>query len=330
MENYSLPYVAPRWARNTHIQSLLATTKLRRRFVEKRAHPMLQASNEVILDCGHGVRLQGFYSAQDNAQAPLVVLLHGWEGSANSMYLLSSAQSLFAAGYSVFRLNVRDHGDSHHLNEDLFHSCRLDEVIGALKSIQNMYRPEKLFMAGYSLGGNFCLRVAAEAHKHDLKLAKVIAICPPIDPFDTMLQLEQGIAAYNWYFLIKWRRSLLKKAGLYPHKYNPDEFMKIKNLGKLTEVLLGEFGEFENVKHYFDSYALKGDRLANLTVPSVMLLAKDDPIIRHHGSDDMTASPALKILKSDHGGHCGFLKNTSLNSWADDFILQEFNSLAFS
>ena len=148
-------YQPPFWARNTHVQSILATFKLRRVFVEKRAKPLLDVSEEVILDCGDDVRLQGFYSQNSNADAPLVVLMHGWEGSANSMYLLSSAQSLFANGFSVFRLNLRDHGESHHLNEELFHSCRLDEVVGAVKEIHSKYQPKKLFMGGYSLGGNF-------------------------------------------------------------------------------------------------------------------------------------------------------------------------------
>jgi len=134
-------YQAPFWARNAHVQSLLATFKLRRAFVEKRAKPLLDVAEEVILDCGENVRLQGFYSQNANKEAPLVVLLHGWEGSANSMYLLSSAQSLFAQGFSVFRLNLRDHGESHHLNEELFHSCRLNEVLGAVRKIQSLYLP---------------------------------------------------------------------------------------------------------------------------------------------------------------------------------------------
>ncbi|NNC97873.1 MAG: alpha/beta fold hydrolase [Gammaproteobacteria bacterium] len=317
-------YKAPVWGRNKHIQSLLATAKFRRPLVEKRAQPLLQSSEEVILECGDGVRLLGYYSPQEHTAAPLVILLHGWEGSADSMYLLSSAQKLFAAGFSVFRLNLRDHGDSHHLNEDLFHSCRLDEVIGAVKYIQQRYPAEQTFMAGYSLGGNFSLRVAANAHLHGISLNKVVAICPPIDPHDTMVQLEQGFTLYNWYFLVKWHRSLKKKAQLFPHKYNGDDLIRIKDLAKLTEVLLAEFGEFESVRHYFDAYALKGEMLSDLQTPAVMLLAKDDPIIRHQGSDLVQASQHLTIVKTEHGGHCGFLKNAKLHSWADDFLLQEF------
>ena len=57
----------------------------------------------------------------------LAVLLHGWEGSAASLYILSLAQRLFDHGYEVLRLNLRDHGDTYHLNRELFHSCRLPE-----------------------------------------------------------------------------------------------------------------------------------------------------------------------------------------------------------
>ena len=63
------------------------------------------------------------------------MLLHGWEGSSDSLYLLSLAQPLFEAGYDVARLNLRDHGDSHHLNEEIFHSCRIAEVVGAVRGL---------------------------------------------------------------------------------------------------------------------------------------------------------------------------------------------------
>ena len=72
-----------------------------------------------------GVRLLGYHTESAGPKSRgLVVMLHGWEGSADSTYILSVAPKLIAAGYSVFRLNFRDHGDSHHLNRELFHSCR--------------------------------------------------------------------------------------------------------------------------------------------------------------------------------------------------------------
>ena len=92
-----------------------------------------------------------------------VVLLHGWEGSAESLYVLSLAQQLYRRGFEVVRLNLRDHGETHHLNRELFHSCRLPEVVGAVRSAAAALPRPALQLVGFSLGGNFMLRVAAQA-----------------------------------------------------------------------------------------------------------------------------------------------------------------------
>jgi len=315
-------YQPPRWARNTNLQSILATFKLRRHFVEKRAAAVLAVSDEVILDCGEGVRLQGFYSPNKSngnvEDVPLVILIHGWEGSHKSMYLLSSAQSLFAQGYSVFRLNLRDHGDSHHLNEELFHSCRLDEVVRAVKVIQDTYPHKRLCIAGFSLGGNFALRVASKAHEYGIELDKAAAVCPPIDPNDTLLKLRDGSWLYKAYFMYKWRRSLKKKAAAFPDIYDVNEYAHLKDLGEMTEALLSRFGDFASAEEYFDGYALKGDCLKDLRVPSFFLLAKDDPMIDHQGAELIANNDQITIVKTQYGGHCGFLKNRQLHSWADE------------
>ena len=108
-----------------------------------------QASRERIVDCGDGVRLLALVATPGRRRAAarptrLAVLLHGWEGSANSLYLLSLGQQLFDAGYDVARLNLRDHGDSHHLNSELFHSCRIAEVVGAVRELQRQHPGKRL------------------------------------------------------------------------------------------------------------------------------------------------------------------------------------------
>ncbi len=55
------------------------------------------ASEEHILDCGHGVRLQAFFSRPAAAGLTPVgktaILLHGWEGNSNTLYILSSRRN---------------------------------------------------------------------------------------------------------------------------------------------------------------------------------------------------------------------------------------------
>ena len=149
-----------------------------------------------------------------------MVLLHGWEGSAESLYVLSLAQRLYAGGFEVVRLNLRDHGETHHLNRDLFHSCRLPEVIGAVHALQGHYPGHALQLVGFSLGGNFVLRVAAKAREADLNLARVVAVSPVLDPHVTMAALQRGMPGYEMYFVRKWLRSLRKKQAAWPDRYD--------------------------------------------------------------------------------------------------------------
>ena len=222
------------WLRGQHLQSILPSFPGRRPFVERRAAPMLAASREYLLDCGDGVRLQAFHSPASspnpNKRPTLVVLLHGWEGSAQSLYVLSLAQSLHEQGFDVVRLNLRDHGETHHLNRDLFHSCRLDEVVGAIKEIQSHFVKDRLVLAGFSLGGNFMLRVAAQAQQANLQIHRALGISPVLDPAVTLDALERGAMLYRWYFVRKWSRSLRRKQQACSHLAEPwpNHFMSEK------------------------------------------------------------------------------------------------------
>ncbi len=184
---------------NAHVQSLLASSGLRRAAARMRFPDLHSASSEAVLDCGNGVRLQGFHSVQSALPQArgLAVLLHGWEGSVQSSYLLVSAGRLLAAGFDVFRLHFRDHGDTHHLNEGLFHSCRIDEVVGAVRAVQQRYTPRRTVLAGFSLGGNFALRVALRAPAAGIPIAHAFAVCPPLDPAASLRQIETAPWMYE-------------------------------------------------------------------------------------------------------------------------------------
>jgi len=214
----------PAWLANRHLQSVLPSLPFRRAAVERRAAGLIAASRDLVLDCGEGVRLMGRLAeppAEDRSPVRrLAVLLHGWEGSSESLYLLSLATLLFARGYTVLRLNLRDHGGTHALNCELFHSCRLPEVVGAVARAQALYPDHRLLLAGFSLGGNFCLRVGAKAREAGIRIARIVAVCPVLDPATTLEALERGPAIYRRYFLFKWRRSLQLKQATWPDHYD--------------------------------------------------------------------------------------------------------------
>ncbi len=311
--------------KNPHAQSILASTKLRKLRSYPRSRAMLSASKTVVLDCGNGQQLLGEYAAHATRSKGLITLIHGWEGSSQSTYMLSTGGSLFAAGYDVFRLNLRDHGPSHHLNRELFNSARLDEVIGAIKAIHTTYPHQWQFLAGFSLGGNFALRIAAEAEKAELTIAQTVAICPVVDPAKTMIALEEGWWVYEKYFVRKWQKSLRKKINLYPELGYQNSLFKLKTLRDMNSYFIPNHTDYSDSKDYFQAYSIAGDRLATLNSPAHIIAAQDDPIILAEDFAHLAANKYLSIETTRYGGHCGFVKNYQLDSWLDERLVELIN-----
>ena len=300
---------------------------MRRSSVERRAGAMLAASRELILDCGDGVRLLAWAADPEPQRAlsprRLAVLLHGWEGSADSLYLLSVAQMLHERGFTIVRLNLRDHGGSHALNRELFHSCRIAEVVGAVGGLQALYPDASLSLAGFSLGGNFCLRIGARAPRAGIRVARIVAVCPVIDPATTLAALERGPAMYRQYFLFKWRRSLRAKQLAWPDDYDFGELLADPSLTAMTEHMVMKYAGFLDLASYLQGYAITGDALATLEAPAHLITAGDDPMILAHDLDRLARPPSLQLTVTPHGGHCGFIDAFSGPSWIDRMIVQE-------
>jgi len=316
--------------RNPHVQSVLASSAWRRWRFRERHRELERRSEERILDCGEGTKLQGFHARQTLRESPrgLVVLLHGWEGSANSSYLLSVGWRLLAEGYDVFRLNFRDHGETHHLNREIFHSCRIDEVVGAVQDLVRAFPDRPLFAAGFSLGGNFCLRLALRAPEAGIPLTHALAVCPAIRPHAVLDAIEAAPWFYESYFMRKWRGSLRRKAALYPDAYEFDQrFMKLPMRG-LTAELIGRYTEFGTLDAYLDGYSIHGDRLAKLEVPATLLTSNDDPLIPVADFHGLQLPPHVKLEIAPHGGHCGFIRDWSLRSFAEDYLIAKLDGIA--
>ncbi|HZP67020.1 MAG TPA: alpha/beta fold hydrolase [Rudaea sp.] len=311
-----------RWLRNPHVQSLLASSGVRRMLFRRRQTALERGRSEHILDCGNGVRLQGFHTPQRAYAEPraLAVLLHGWEGSVDSTYMLHTGARLLAEGCDVFRLNFRDHGDTHHLNRELFHSCRIDEVVGAVKDIAGRFTVRPLVIAGFSLGGNFALRVALRAAA-GIPLAWAFAVCPVISPRAGLASIESAPWFYERYFMHKWRGSLRRKQRLFPQMQLFSDLELRGRMRELTRSMVLRHTDFGSLENYLDGYSIAGETLAKLAIPATILTAADDPVIPVAEFRELALAPGTELKIVPHGGHCGFIVDLSLRSWAEDFLV---------
>jgi predicted alpha/beta-fold hydrolase len=319
----------PGWLKNRHVQSMLASMSVRRGPIARRTAPVVAAQRQMLLDCGDGVRLQCFRSTPEQCSGVPAVVLHGWEGSAESLYVLSLAQQLYERGFDVVRLNLRDHGATHHLNRELFHSCRLPEVIGAMRSLQKLFPGRLMYLVGFSLGGNFLLRVATDTvGDPSLCIGKVIAVSPVLDPGATLIALERGIPGYQLYFVRKWMRSLLKKQAAWPADYDFGHFGRFTNLRRMTGDLIRHFTEFPTLDDYLNGYSITGTRLAGLEVPASIITSLDDPIIPAHSIERLARPSSLHLTVTRYGGHCGFLERLVGPTWVERRIVAELEEAA--
>jgi len=316
------PRPAPFWLRNGHLQTFLASSALRARG----ANPMLEAAGDVILEAGNGIRLLGSHS-RHTGKVPkgLVVLLHGWEGSIGSTYMLCTGRTLYCRGYEVFRLNLRDHGRSHHLNRGIFYAVLLDEVFEAVTQVAAAAAGLNVFLAGFSLGGNFALRIARRCASHPIpNLRHVVAVSAALDPEVSTTRADSHPLIRS-YFLKKWRRSLAIKQRLFPDLYDFSDILRLQTLRAITDALLERYSHYPSTRAYFHAYTLTGDALQSIAIPTALLTAQDDPIIPVRDYLELRANELTRVLVEPHGGHNGFLDGPRLRSRYETWLADMFD-----
>jgi predicted alpha/beta-fold hydrolase len=306
--------------KNQHIQSFLASA----RFLAPFHHALLANSVDVIIETKQKTKLLACISRLPDAKG-IFIIIHGWEGSSASAYVLAASSFFYKLGFTVCRLNLRDHGESHHLNEGLFHGALLDETFDAvnyLASISENILP--VYLLGFSLGANFSLRIAIEHSRNPIRnLKKVFAVSPPMDPYKTTLAIDNGPSFYRKYFLKKWKRSLRKKQGLFPHLYRFEKILKAKTCMELTADILAYYPEFPSYRDYFNLYTLRKKSFDGLNVPVKIFIAADDPVIPLDDFADICETDYLTISRQFYGGHCGFINLFPYQRWHQERIADE-------
>lgn len=297
----------------------------------------LPGEQVVVLDGGEDetgydvvVRLVGYYNrrtTQDVCKG-LVISLHGWEGCSHSTHNLTLGTRLLAAGYDFFRLNLRDHGPSYHvdahaLNQGLFLGTLLAEVHHAVQRVASWVDGTPVYLVGPSMGGNFVLRMAMRHATHPIaNLARVIAVSPAINPQRTTDRIDAQFA-FRHYFRRRWLGSLLAKARLFPQLYDFDPLVNMSRLRAMTEWLAPRFSPYADADDYFSHYAVLGDALVGVTVPTTILTAADDPVIAVEDIEALTPTPLLERKVERFGGHVGFVNVWPLHHLLPEMVLRE-------
>jgi predicted alpha/beta-fold hydrolase len=141
-------------------------------------------------------------------------------------------------------------------------------------------------------------------------LRKVIAINPAVDPARSTDNVDRNLF-FRRFFRRRWLNALLRKQAHYPQLYDFNELRADRSIRVMTERIIQRYGSrlgsFQSADEYFASYAVPPATLTQLTVPTEIITALDDPIIDAAAFKDLPTHPKLTFQPHPTGGHVGYV-----------------------
>ncbi len=272
-------------------------------------------------------QLLGFCHWQPHRTAcPTVVLVHGLEGCSESHYMRGIAAKAYCAGFNVIRLNQRTCGGTEHLTPTLYNSGLSQDYRAVVHELASVDSLDRIWLVGYSMGGNLVLKAAGEAGASEASLAGTIAVCPNIDPPKCVEALEQPRNwVYHRHFLVSLKARLRRKAALFPGKWDLTALDGIAWMRDFDDRYTAPDGGYASGADYYERAG--ACRVLNaIAVPTLIITAQDDPFIPY----SMFTIPLIQrhskilVIAPHYGGHCGFIHwphNGEDSYWAENRIV---------
>ena len=282
-------------------------------------------------------QLLGFCHWQPRRTAcQTVVLVHGLEGCSESHYMRGIAAKAYRAGFNVVRLNQRTCGGTEHLTPTLYNSGLSQDYRAVVHELARVDGLNRIWLVGYSLGGNLVLKAAGEAGSSEAALAGAIAVCPTIDPAQCAKALEEPRNwIYHQHFLMQLKRRMRRKAVLFPGKWDLAGLDRIRILSEFDDRYTAPDGGYASGADYYDrSGACRV--LDSINVPTLIITAQDDPFIPYSmfTAPQIQCHPMIRVVAPRHGGHCGFFQWTDNGEdpyWAEnrivDFLQEQYGHI---
>lgn len=300
----------------------LVASRLPRKF------PHLTPPVERLFEVEPGSQILGLCHWQPEPRRhPTLVLVHGLEGSTESLYMLGTANKALARGYNVIRLNQRNCGGTERLTPTLYNSGLSSDFSAVVLELATRDLLPEIFISGWSMGGNLVLKMAGEfGENFPPALRGVIGVCPSFDmEVSAPVCDAKENAFYRWHFVRNLKKRYRIKAGLFPERYKLDGLDRIRSIGDFDNLITApNFGYRDANDYYHHASAIRV--VAQIRVPTLVLIAQDDPLIPFVSfqKPELTGNPHITVVATAAGGHCGFVSRHDGDErfWAEARIMK--------
>ncbi len=248
-----------------------------------------------------------------DSEAPVVLILHGLEGSTRRPYVRVTMDALTRAGMRAIGMNFRSCSGVPNRRARFYHSGDTEDLSHVLDVLRNRHPGRPLGALGFSLGGNVLLRHLGELGSAGLdRLSAAVAISVPYDLNEGSRMLESGWMGriYTRYFLRSLQEKARLKGGLLRGVVDLERILTARTLREFDDAATAPLHGFPNADVYYRMASSK-PVLGAIRVPTLMIHAIDDPFLPRDAVPHAEAaeSPWLRASFQPRGGHVGFVED---------------------
>ncbi len=293
-------FVPAKYIANPHLQSMWPTFIMRR-------HPTLQTQRERFeLSDGDFIDLEWYGKQTD----PIIILLHGVTGNINSPYIKYLMPSLAQCGWRSVMMYYRGYSGEHNRLDIITHAGKTDDLAVLIKTFKQRYPNTPIAAIGFSQGANMLLKYLGEK-QHNTLLNCAVAVSPPFQLRSIANRIRHGISRfYQWYLLRDIRKFYKQKFQYRPAPFAIEAIDSYRSFWQFDDKVTAPLNGFKSAVDYYRQ-ASCGQYLPSITIPTLILHAKDDPLMLPGIIPENNQLSKNTILElSTHGGHLGFVDGT--------------------
>ncbi len=242
-------------------------------------------------------------------EQPLLVLFHGLEGSSKSHYARALMFAAAQRGWQGVVVHFRGCSGEPNRLPRAYHSGDSAEIDWILRRLHALHPDAPLHAAGVSLGGNALLKwLGEQGAAAQSVVERAVAISAPVDLVAAGAALERGLnMIYTRNFLATLKPKSLAKLARHPGLFDGHRVRAARTLREFDDLFTAPLHGFRDVDDYWTRASSK-PWLAHITVPTLLLNARNDPFLPDAALPLIgEISAAVTAAFPDQGGHAGFL-----------------------
>lgn len=242
------------------------------------------------------------------AEAPLVVLFHGLEGSSSSHYAGALAREIARRGWRGAVAHFRGCSGEPNRLPRAYHSGDADEIGWILRRVRAEAPRSPLFAVGVSLGGNALLKWLGEDAEAKNVLVAAAAVSAPVDLMAAGDALGHGFnLVYARAFLKTMKAKGEQKLASFPNLFDGEAMRRARTLREFDNVVTAPLHGFRDTNDYWTRASSK-PVLRRIRLPTLLLNSRNDPFLPAAAlprEDEVSAQVRCEFPQE--GGHAGFV-----------------------